>query len=273
MGLFKIILIPVDFTINTEVAICKALDLADPEDLVIHLLHICKPSFNDVNLGKSSKTEKEIDAEIRLHEWKQNIGDYNPLAKVICWIEPCLSIEQGIIDKCAELSPELVVIGKKASHSFLPALNTVTPTKISTKTRCAVLTVKPGSLKRQIKHVIVPISENIADAKIDIVTALCKKNRVKISLVSFVKEKSTPEDLSATTLLQVYRKLKAISVCLVEYAVLHGQNRVKTILKFAENNEADILLLEPHFETKIGWPNKHISDVIAPHSTVQVLTI
>jgi nucleotide-binding universal stress UspA family protein len=273
MELFKTILIPVDFTMNTEVAICKALEIADARDVVIHLLHICKPSFNDISLGKSSRTEKEIDAELKLNEWKQNIEDYNPLAKVICRIEPFLSIEQGIVDKCSELYPDLIVVGKTSSHSLLPMLNTIAPSRIAIKRGRPVLTVKPGSLHRHFKHVIVPISENVAESKINVVTTLCKRNRIRISLVTFINDKNIPEQFSASSLLQVYKKLKSISVCQVEFAVLHGRNRVRSILQFAEENEADILLLEPDSETKIGWPDKHISDVINRDSRVQVLTV
>jgi len=53
MGLFKTVLILIDFTTNTEVAICKALEIANAEDVTIHLLHVCKPFFNNVNLERT----------------------------------------------------------------------------------------------------------------------------------------------------------------------------------------------------------------------------
>ena len=37
---FKTILVPVDFSINTEVAINKAVEVADKDGANIHLLHI-----------------------------------------------------------------------------------------------------------------------------------------------------------------------------------------------------------------------------------------
>ena len=37
---FKTILIPVDFTINTEIAVKKALEVADINEATIHLLHV-----------------------------------------------------------------------------------------------------------------------------------------------------------------------------------------------------------------------------------------
>lgn len=273
MKLFHTILIPVDFTINTEVAICKALEIADADDTVIHLLHISKRSFSDVTLGRSSKTERDIDLEIKLSEWKDSIEDYSPGVKVICWMESFLSVEEGIIQKCSELSPDLIVVGKSSSHYLLPLLNTVVSSRIAKKTGCAVLTAKPGSLNRPLKHIVVPVSDELAEFKINFLIALCRRNPIKISLVTFLNDSNVPDDFSASSLLQAFQKLKTISTCHVEYAVLHGKNRGKAILQFAENKEADILLLEPYSETKIGWPEKHVSDLISSGSKVQVLAV
>jgi hypothetical protein len=48
---------------------------------------------------------------------------------------------------------------------------------------------------------------------------------------------------------------------------------IQVDLQFAEKYDADILLLHNGAETKIGWPGKHIPDVIPPASKVQVLTV
>jgi hypothetical protein len=59
----------------------------------------------------------------------------------------------------------------------------------------------------------------------------------------------------------------------VEYAALYGSNKAKAILKYAEKVNADMLLVYPEVETKIGWLNTHISDVLPPASKVQVLAV
>jgi nucleotide-binding universal stress UspA family protein len=43
--MFRTILLPVDFEINTEMAVKKALELSDPGQTVIHLFHVQKPSM------------------------------------------------------------------------------------------------------------------------------------------------------------------------------------------------------------------------------------
>jgi nucleotide-binding universal stress UspA family protein len=273
MELFRTILIPVDFSVNTEVAVCKAIEISDAKDVMIYLVHVYKPSMFQARFEKASIAEKQIDAALRLKEWKQHIKEHLPLAKVHGEVETNDSVEQGIIKRCVELKPDLVVIGKKSNHAHLPMLNTVTPSAISKQTKCAVLTVKPGCLHNKIKNVVVPVNDEVPQMKIDAIASLCKKNRVKVYLVTFVNGDHVPEEFSASSLLKVYQWLKTLLHCQVEYAVLHGRNKARAILSFAEKNRADILLLSPDSETRIGWPGKHISDVIPPASKVQVLTV
>ncbi|HET7898016.1 MAG TPA: hypothetical protein VFL47_10110, partial [Flavisolibacter sp.] len=61
--------------------------------------------------------------------------------------------------------------------------------------------------------------------------------------------------------------------CPVEYAVVHGSNKAKAILQYAEKTGADILLVQPEKETKIGWGDRHISDVLPRGSKMQVLAV
>jgi hypothetical protein len=102
---------------------------------------------------------------------------------------------------------------------------------------------------------------------------LCKKTRLNIHLVTFVDEKNTPSEFSASTLLQVYQWLKTKLHCPVEYAVVHGSNKAKAILQYAKKNNADILLVYPKKETQLNWWNRHISDVLPADSKVQILAV
>jgi nucleotide-binding universal stress UspA family protein len=271
--LFRTILIPVDFTVNTEIAINKALEMANPDGASMHLLHIVKPSMAIIGLGMGLRREKDVDAETKLHQWTESIEEVHHGIRVSWSIDSGSSIQQVIIDRSMELHPDLIVLGKQSSHSWMPMLNTVVPSAIAKETGCAVLTVKPGSLHNKVRKVVVAINDDIAAPKMEAIAALCRSNRIQIFLVTFVNGAHVPQDFSAASLLTVYQWLKTVLRCQVEYAVLHGNNRAKAILEFAEKMRADMLLLNPDYETKIGWPDRHISDIISPASKVQVLTV
>jgi hypothetical protein len=182
-------------------------------------------------------------------------------------------IQKAIINKAKEVNADLVVIGKKKAHPWLPALNTVIPNQISKKSGCAVLTVKQGAMNSKIKTLVVPVTDNVPHHKMDAIQAIGKKFRIKIHLVTFLNDAHVPEQFSASSLLQIYQWLKTAVHCPVEYTVLHGASKTKAILSYAEKIGADVLLVHPVSETKIGWRNTHISDVLPSASKVQVLMV
>jgi hypothetical protein len=168
---------------------------------------------------------------------------------------------------------DLIIIGKNCHHSWFPFLNTVIPTKIVQQTGIAVLTAKPGSIYNKIRTVVVPIAGEATKNKMEALSLICRKFKIKIYLVTFMSNDNKPSDFNASALLKMYQWLKTSIHYPVEYAVLHGHNKAKAILNFAEKINADILLVHPESETKIGWMNRHISDMLPPASKVQVLTV
>lgn len=273
---FKTIVVPIDFSINTEVAINKALEVADKDGADIHLLHVSDSSAYRF-LTKDKRAEEQNGrttptVQQMMQQWKSSIQETTPHT-VHSWILQHSSIQDSIEEKAQALKADLIVIGKKSNHSWFPFLNTVIPSELSEATGCAVLTVKPGSLHNKIKTLVVPVTEDIPTYKMETIAALCKKSRLKVHLVSFVNGENVPTDFSASTLLKLYQWLKDALHCPVEYAVLHGTNKAKAVLLYAEKVNADILLVNPTSETKLGWMNKHISDVLSPASKVQVLAV
>jgi nucleotide-binding universal stress UspA family protein len=272
---FKTILIPIDLSINTEVAIKKALDIAD-EGTELHLLYV--QSYPSAGLsafaqyfGASQENSDDIIRE-RIAQWKKSIEECTQNIRVHTWISVNNSVQQAIEKKAIQLGASLIVIAKNSKHSWLPYLNRVLPDKISSNTGIAVLTVKPGSIYNKIRTVIVPVSDKTIKHKIDAISIICKKFRVKIHLVTFANEPGIADD-NTSSLLHVYQWLKTSIHCPVEYAVLRGHNKAKAILAHAEKINADILLVHPETETKIGWLDKHIVDVLPPASKMQVLAV
>lgn len=272
---FKTILVPVDFSINTEVAINKALEVADNEGATIHLLYVAGSTrgnfINDAE-KKENKIPSFLSAEEMMTQWKHSIQQATP--HIVCnWVQYHSSIQQSIEEKAYSLKPDLIVIGKKSNHSWFPFLNTVVTSDLVEATGVPVLTVKPGSLRNKIKTVVVPVSGDAPKYKMEAITALCKTNRLKVHLVSYVNGDNVPANFSAPSLIKVYQWLKDILHCPVEYAVVHGSNKAKAVLSYAEKINADVLLVNQRSETKIGWMNKNISDVLPSQSKVQVLAV
>jgi nucleotide-binding universal stress UspA family protein len=233
-------------------------------------MHVCsQETWKDKTPGQKNS----YSAEQMMLQWKNTIEEANPHISVCCSILHHHSIQQSIIEVAIKVRANLIVIGKKSNHSWFPFLHTVLTTKLAEATSSAVLTVKPGSLHNKIRTVVVPVTNYVPERKMQAISALCAKRGMKVYLVTFCNNDHIPAKFSASALLKVYQWLKLSLHCSAEYAVLHGTNKAKAIIEYAEKIDADILLVNPGEETKFGWLNSHISDIFPSRSKMQVLTV
>ena len=279
--MFKNILLPVDFGINTEMAVKKALELSGSADALIHLYHVHKThlslnSFLAFIWSDASKLKAFVndDLHYKLLQWKELIETNYPNIKVIADVEQSNRIQKAIARKAKEIKADLIIIGKQSYHKWFTFLNTVSPNKIAKTTGCAVLTFKPGSIFTKIKSIVVPIGPTIPRRKVELILALKQKFRITIHLVTVISKKQNANDFSAYSLLETYRFLKDIVQCPLDHEVLHGENVAKSTFNYAKDIKADMLLVEPEIETKLSsFPQKHIIDELKPNSKLQILAV
>ena len=126
---FKSILVPVDFSENTDIAISKALSLCSPGGCILHLLHVQQTRHGNLlrhlKLLAGSHSRKfprtAIDkSEDRLMDLKHSIEASKDNIKVytsVCYGE---SVQHTISNKATDLAVDLVVLGKRSRHSTFP---------------------------------------------------------------------------------------------------------------------------------------------------------
>jgi nucleotide-binding universal stress UspA family protein len=267
---FKKILLPVDFSINTEVAIKKAVDISYGKPATIYLMHVVRlpGSLFPSRVQKIARERMN-----KLMEWKQSIEESVDHVSVFCLLENSLFVQECIIAKAKKLKVDLVIIGKQSHHAVLPWFNTVYPSSISMRTSSAVLTVKPGSLRHKTRTVVMPISDFIPTNKLEIIEALSKRVKVKVHLVTVLSD-SNNNRFSSFVLHETMKLLTHKYQCAVDFKVLHGNNLARTILRYADETGADMMLLNPGTETSVAsFPGISVTDLLAPASKMQVLTV
>lgn len=277
---FNTILIPVDFTINTEVSVKKALVLCEEANATIHLLHVTSILPHHIAtihqyFAKYSFTGQQLVMEQvkeKLEHWKYFIKDARKDISVCTWILSGVSVEKAIREKAARLYPDLIIIGKNSHRSWLPLFNTLTPTRIARQTGISVLAVKPGAINSDIRTVVVPVGKEFPDKQLALIHMLRRKLRIHIKLIAFQDEQEDKSSLPAS-LLNVYRILKTNPASQISYDLLPGEQKAKAILKYCKQVNADLLIVTRESETKVGWPNKHISDALPAQSQTQVLAM
>ena len=280
MTSFRNILIPVDFTVNTEVAVKKGLELYRPAAASIHLFHV-KTKNKSAGLMAEHHADRSymqinggLSPEEKLIQWKKVVEKTVTEGTVHGEIVQAPDIQRAIVQKTKQCAADLLIIGKGSNHSWFPFLNTVNPTWVATLIDCPVLTVKEGSLNNKVRSVVLPVAHFFPQRKLELVALLSQLYKLKVYLVTVITKEGNEEQFSPGAIAETFRYLKEVVRCPLEYKVLHNDNCAKAILQFTQTVNADMLLVNPGPETKwSSFTGTQISDVLQSRSRLQILTV
>lgn len=276
---FTNILVPVDFSDSTNIAIQKALWLAGPTGTVIHLLHVMGLTSQATGLivhgfGMASISNNRTFAkrlQSKLDDIKFAIEQSRPDISVVTHIAAGDIIQKQIIQYAGKVRPDLVVIGKSKNHDWFSLFKMVNASAISSHTNCPVLTVKPGSIPNQLKTVVIPVSSFVPLRKIELLTTLTRNHRPLVHLVAVDGDNEFGEHPG--TFLETYRTLTERLHYPVTYKIVKAKKAGKAILHYAKSVMADVLMVNPNEESSISpILGLQINDLISPSSVTCVLT-
>ena len=276
---FKNMLIPVDFSDNSEAAVRQAIELACTNGASIHLLHVIKPSAIRSVIPASNQPSSTLsgnynvkNAMKKLKEWKFVLEESISHCKVNTYVMEG-NIYASIQDATKEIGPQLIIIGKNGNHKYFSLFNSVCPNRLAKSTGYPVLTVMSRTVDTKIKIIVIPVGSFIPNRKIELVIEFAKKYRGTIHLVTIPNWIDT-EDKNGNSFLETYRILKAGLTSSVEHHILKGNNFPKAILEYAECIGADIIFVNPGTETKISnLTGKQINDALTSSSKLKILSI
>lgn len=235
---FKDILVPVDFSANTETAVQKGIEIATAMMTRIHLLHIG---------GNESAGVNDTSLSIALDKIKNQIKG----CPVETHIVSQKKVEPAIITFATLHRPDIIVIGKTNHHCLFPYRNTVISSNIVEETGCPVLTVSSGSLQRKIKTIVMPVSECFPAKKIDVLETLSKNISLDVHLLSVLSNNQAPDNFTNSAVLQIMRSVRNRLQCRIQHTIIHSQNKAIATLGYADEVNADILLVSPEAESSI----------------------
>lgn len=266
---FNKILIPVDFSIGTEIAVKKAIGLIGHENAEIYLMHIAKP-----RVGAAAKY-KLWQAEQKLDQWRSVIEETLDGIKVKTAILRGASIGKLIIESANMLLPDLIIIGKQDKRRYWPFSRRISPDQIAKKSNCPVLTAKPGSIYNKTKIIVLPVSHFVPERKLELAILIAKKCKAQVHLLMIRETKKGVDADLSPSFLKTYHHLRQQLHHPVEYYPISGDNLARKTLQYAESVMADMILVNPETESGIHTltGSRHISDLIAKNSKIQVLDV
>jgi len=252
------------------------------EGAVLHLMHILKSANRkEASSGTNPKPffnnrerKMEEDAALKLEECAEYIRGIWPGIDVYTHIAFDSSVEQAIVKRAMEINPDLIVVAKHSYHKWLASLKTVSPVEIARKTHCAVLTMKPGSLHRKIKSIVIPVRSFFPRRKLQLLPSLANRKKVTVYFLSILNESNGYDGSSASHAFIETSKLLQDSVnCQLEHKLISGNSIAKDIFQFAELVDADVLLANPDEAKVSSITNLDISDLIRSSSKLQILAV
>ena len=281
VNVFRKILIPVDFTFNSDIAISKALDLIDSENGQIILIHLIKPFVLPRNFFGPHRTSETIlphpdqsECRGKMNDYKLRIQKRFPEVQVRTQIHDHMKLQEGIIQSAYLLTPDLILIGKCAGRHLVPFANRVFPARIARKTYCPVLTVKPGAMENKIKNIVLPITNKDSERKLDMAIRIANKFNAKIHLLSF---QASPdyENNEVGSLFESFRRIKEKVPLFVMPFPQQGNSFAKSTLSYAEMINADMILANSKNESCVFSivGNRHLSDLLVSSSPIQIMDI
>jgi nucleotide-binding universal stress UspA family protein len=272
---FKTILVPVDFTINTELAIHKALSIRTDENTILHLVHVQLTGKEPSHLPLQEQTtaSDNLLAKKRLEEIRSSVIAAVPSMKIFSWICYGDAVQKTLEGISERLKADLIIIGQHLIPKWWRFRRTLNPESLAINTGITVWTVKPGSMHQKIKTVVVPVTDEKIHNKVKTLAALNLPFHFRIYLVSVLQKKKKNGSVYPAALLDVFRWMKENLRCSVEFSVLHGENKPVAILNYAHKMDADLLLLHTHVRNRWKWLERNIFDRVPPSSKMQVMWI
>ncbi|HXB34310.1 MAG TPA: universal stress protein [Puia sp.] len=266
---FNRILIPVDFSLNTDTAVNKAIGLAGSDEAVIYLLHVVRP-------GRKASTQfRAWVVERDLHQLKYDIEQANPNIRVKTNVLRGYSVQQTIIECAAMLSPDLIIFGKQNNHRRWFFSRQISPDAVAKKSNCPVLTVKPGSIDNRTRVIVLPIRNFLPERKLEWAVLLAKKYKAQVHLLAIGENAGQKDGLLPHVFSIAYHQLREKLHHPIEYSASTHRHPAKAALSYAELIMADMIVVNPYTESGIsGFSGfRHLSDLLKRDSKIQVLDV
>jgi nucleotide-binding universal stress UspA family protein len=266
---FSKILIPIDFSVNTESAINRAISLIGIEGGSLHLLHMVKPG------NSATKKFSLWDAEKKLTQWKAILEESYPALRVDIHIIRGISVQPVVIEFARLIDSDLIIIGKQQGRRPWWVLRHNSPDTIAKKTTCPVLTVKPGATDIRTRIIVIPVGNFIPKRKLALGVLLAKKYRAQIHLLAIHSNILTEQKNRQQVFLDAYQQLKEKVSGPIQCSSATRHNPAISALAYAESVKADMILVNP--ETESGQAGltgfRHLSEMLERNSKIQILDV
>ncbi|MBO9632824.1 MAG: universal stress protein [Chitinophagaceae bacterium] len=274
--LFNNILVPVEFSKQTNQVVSQAVMIANHFRCDLHLLFVENNGMADAEKDiMQALTEGELaDYEVELMELK---ATFLPMMEDGLQLITSLrkgSREQFVASYALQNAIDLIIVEKPRSILPMRFSRSFNINRISKKTGCPVLTVKGTARLEAIRNIVLPVDAHLPLRKVMFASYLAKHFNARIHLIALSEPGEEDNVENKVYLYKTYQLLRENTNLTVECHTVHGGNIADTTLEYARQINADLIVVNPGKEMLLsGFINRLFARLLFNESRIPVMTV
>lgn len=263
----KRILVPVDLSQTSLNALATAGAIAKKKNAQLFILNVSEANYKPQHFN----TSKEVSNDVLL-ALTMAVDHANDITSKL--IQTTGHVVESIITASLEERCDLIVIGTHGASGYREGFigsNTYNVLKYS---ECPVLTIPPGQKYQEFKNVLLPVRlVNAASIGYDVVSSFLSEGTILQIFGLPYQKMQNDTTVMEKVFAEILKLLKSDNVnvkCICE----KSECLEIDILKFAQNNQADLLILNSSIDatSKSNYVGPHTQKLVN-HSKIPVLNI
>lgn len=276
--LFNKILVPIDFSQKSKIALDKAVDIATKYSCSIHLLHVVSYSpLTTVALAEGhmaipfNMIENEKELGYRLESMCEEIKLQARDSVHVSYSVLKGSWDDIIIHLVNENNFDMVLIGQKA-RTFKKRSMLLNPDLIAEKTNIPVLTVPVNRRLVRLFSIVIPITDFLPVRKLMYGIYIASNDNTVIKLLGV--ENRQNKDAVQYYLEKASSLIRKNCEVAVDTELIVSDNVAQAVNQYAALQAADLIIVNPNTETKMpGYFSTLLGNIIQKYSSPPVLTV
>lgn len=278
--MFDKIMIPVDFSLLSEIALNKAISIAIKcNSTEIHLVTVNDSSavgyLMTPETGMALSLQSNNDQEMLLREKIIELGNSiskNYKIKIAGEVLPGAMV-QVVNGYVSSHNIDLIVMATAKTTGFMEFIFGSDAQRITSRATCPVLTMDAHTLTGSVQKIIFPVEDFYPENKLQYAIELAQLFNAEIHLICLSEKSSSPVYNTysiITHIVEIFEEKK------IRYKAkaAKGKNITEAILQYAEIESIDLILVNPGEESKLtGRFIETTGGSIVNHTSVPVLTI
>jgi nucleotide-binding universal stress UspA family protein len=276
--LFNKILVPVDFSANSESAIEKAVEIARLYHCSIHLLHVVTTSLSKTFAMADDQIaipydiiENRHELELKMEKLCNNIHSGSGDSIEVAYSVLKGSWDETIIDLVNQIKFDLVLIGQKAKFAGIRNMR-INPDILAEKTNIPVITAPSNKRLTKLYSIVIPITDFLPVRKLMYGVYIAANNDTTLKLLGVENEKT--KDKVRLYMEIAYQLIRNNCSVEIDLQFVEGKNVADAVNQFTMRQSVDLIILNPGSQTKMpGFFSALLGNIIQKYSLPPVLTV